>query len=108
MESSQSNHDTLTEALRAAYRARSETPVEADQLWRVRVMNHIRCLEPPDAQENAAAFFNERLWRFTPVVCLLIVMLSVTLAVTDFSVGYEVTQFFMNDPVEFTVAQLWG
>ena len=108
MKSFAHNHDRLKEALRRAYHAREQAPIEGDELWRMKVMSHIRRLEPSDGRTIAAALFTHYLWRLTPVVCVLIIMLSLAVMAVDFSLEYEVMQFFINDPVEFTVAQqMW-
>ncbi|MCK9274880.1 MAG: hypothetical protein M0P57_07310 [Syntrophales bacterium] len=105
MKKFQVSESTLRKALQAAYRERAAGPFEAEGFWRMEVMSHVRRLELP-AQKNAVSFFNERLWRLTPALCLLIVMLTAAVAAVDMSMEREVMQFFAADPVEFTVAQL--
>ena len=108
MKSFAHNHDRLKEALRRAYQAREQASIENDELWRMNVMSHIRRLEPADGRTTAAALFTHYLWRLTPAVCVLIIMLSLAVMAVDFSPENEVMQFFINDPVEFTVAQqMW-
>jgi len=106
MKTVQHTQDRIRKAFRATYRARAEEPIDVDALWQIKVMSHIRRLGSPGSERTAALFFNRYLWRLTPVVCLLIVVLSVAVMAIDFSLEYEITQFFMTDPVEFTVAQL--
>ena len=108
MKSFAHNHDRLVKVLRRAYQTREHASIDTDDLWRMNVMSHIRRLEPADGRTIAAALFTHYLWRLTPVVCVLIIMLSLAVMTVDFSPEYEVTEFFMNDPVEFTVAQqMW-
>ena len=86
----------LTEALAAAYREKEGA--EVDELWQIRVMNHVRRLDPIRSEALSFKLFEQYVWRFAAVACLLILMLAVVLIRGEFIPEYEIAQAFMEDP----------
>ena len=106
MNSMQDREAQLREALRTAYQNRGA--MDLDDLWQAKVMAHIRSLKSTDYQMDFSMIFNRFIWRFTPVVCLLIIMLTAVLVKFDFTPEYELTRGYITDTVQFVTGQLWG
>jgi hypothetical protein len=71
---------------------------DAHTLSAAKVMSHIRRLGP---KTNFLAQFESLVWRFAPVVCILIVALAVCMMRIDFVSEHEINTILINDPVEF-------
>ena len=108
MKSLDKKEQKLQEALRAAYFHKEETEVELGSRWQMDTMRDIRRLGPLNAQINPFQFFNRFVWRFATVACTLALMLSVYVGFTGWNPVNEVANLFLDDPVEFTVAQAFG
>lgn len=106
MNSMQERGAKLREALMTAYQNRGVMGL--DDLWQAKVMAHIRSLGSIDYQMDFSVIFNRFLWRLTPVVCLLIVILTAVLINFDFTPEYELTRSYITDTVQFVAGQLWG
>lgn len=106
MNFSYSDFEKILKVLTAAYRAKQ--PRELDEAWQAGVMNHIKKLEPLKTDTSVAVFSNKFMWRFVPASCVLILLLSFVLMIGVFEPEYELTKIFLNDPVGYTVTQLWG
>jgi hypothetical protein len=106
MNSMQDRETKLREALRTAYQDRRG--IDLDDLWQAKVMSHIRSLGSIDYQMDFSVIFNRFLWRLTPVVCLLILILAAVLMNFDFTPEYELTRVYITDTVQFVTGQLWG
>ena len=96
----------IRETLGVAYREKK--PVPTGELWETRVMGHIRSLGAPVPAASFSTIFGRFVWRFAPVACILIVVLTIGLANLDYAPEYELTTTFMTDPIESTFEQLWG
>ncbi len=106
MKFSYSDLEKTLKALTAAYHVKE--PIELDNAWQVAVMDHIKKLRPLKPDTSIVVFSNKFMWRFVPATCILIVVLSFILMIGVFEPEYELTKIFLNDPVEYTVTQLWG
>jgi hypothetical protein len=106
MNFSYSDFEKTLKSLTAAYHAKQ--PRELDEAWQVGVMDHIKKLRPLKTDANGAVFSNKFMWRFVPATCVLILILSFSLMIGVLEPEYELTKIFLNDPVGYTVIQLWG
>ena len=77
MKFTKKHEDTVKEILTGAYHEKEK--IEVGDSWLVRVMGHIRDLGPLDTKRNSFELFEQYLWRFSPVLCLLILVLAVFL-----------------------------
>jgi hypothetical protein len=89
----------IMRALAAAYNKRDRA--EIGDMWKRRVMGHIRSLGPLYLKTGYFELFQQSLWRLTPVACLLSVVLIVAIAKMDFFSDYEIAKIFISDPKDF-------
>jgi hypothetical protein len=94
--------EKLKEALIKAYREKDD--LEVPKLWAEQVMNHIRRLGPINKQSFLLQF-QQLVWRFAPVACMLIVALVIYMIKVDFVPEYEIAEILMNDPVGFVLVE---
>jgi hypothetical protein len=99
----------LRQVLRDVYRQRetSDAP-DLDGQWETSLMRRVRMLELPESGQSPFLSFTECVWRLTPVSVVLIVVLTVCM--TQFGVisEYEIATRFMNDPLGFSLTQVFG
>ena len=95
----------IRKALRAAYHEKENS--ETGDLLRVRVMGHVLSLDPPAPQTAYLELFQQLLWKLTPVMCGLVVVLGLALAKMDFIESYELAKSFVNDPADFILLTLY-
>ena len=48
------------------------------------------------------------MWRFAPVACVLILMLTLCIINLDLVPEYEMVKLFVEDPIEFSYVQMFG
>ncbi len=106
MKSLKNDYTKLKELLMRAYHEK-EKP-EIDELWQMRVMNHIRSLGPISARRKYFMLFEQSVWRLAPVACLLILVLAAFLIKLDFIPDYEMAKLFIDDPLEFIFVEWFG
>lgn len=106
MRSAGDRDEALQGALRRAYRERER--VEIGEEWRSGLMERIRRSGVPEARQDFFLVFEHFLWRLTPAICLLIILLGVVLFKVGFFSDQEVFRQFLGDPMEKTMAQLFG
>ena len=106
MKSHKNGHTKLKELLMRAYHEK-EKP-EIDELWQMRIMNHIRSLGPISARKKYFMLFEQSVWRLAPITCLLILVLAAFLIKLDFIPDYEMAKLFIDDSVEFIFVQWFG
>ncbi len=106
MNFSYSDFEKTLKALTAAYHAKQ--PIEFGEAWQAGVMDHIKKLRPLKTDTSIVVFSNKFMWRFVPATCILILTMSFVLMIGVFEPEYELTKIFLNDPVGYTVTQLWG
>ena len=102
------NKRKLQEMLKAAYLHKEHTDVELGSRWQMDVMRDIRRLGPLNATSNPLVFLDRFVWRFAMGTTALVLFLSVYVGFTGWNPVNEVTTFLLSDPVEFTVAQVFG
>jgi len=105
MKSLDQKHGVLKEILRQAYHEKEN--LEVDNQWQLNVMRRIRRLGPVKSRPNFFMFFEQFVWRLTPVTCLLIIVLATIFFKLDFTPEYEVFTSFINDKEELTLVQLF-
>ena len=104
MKSGKEEHiEAIKESLATAYHEKGKGDV--DELWQMRVMSHIRSLEPLHSKVSYSEVFGKLVWRFAPVLCVLILILLACIIQLDFISDYEIAEMFMEDPVDFTLFQ---
>lgn len=106
MNFSYSDFEKILKSLTAAYHAKR--PRELDETWQAEVMDHIKKIGPLKTDTNGAVFSDKFMWRFVPATCILILILSFGLMIGVLEPEYEFTKIFLNDPIGYTVTQLWG
>ena len=98
--------ETLRQVLRRAYQEREK--VEVTDQWQEEVMRRIREFGKIEASPSFLAMFEQLVWRLVPVICLLILGLTVLLSSFDFISGYDVIELLMNSTEEITLNQFFG
>ncbi len=98
----------LEDTLRSAYHRRENVAVNTGGQWQMDVMCDIRRLGPLNAQNNPLVIFNQFVWRFATVACMIVLFLSVYTGVTGFNPTDDIADMFLGDPVEFTLVQDFG
>ena len=106
MMSGKHEQEALREILRLA-REEKENIVIGDQ-WQEAVMRRIREFGPIEAKPGFLLMFEQFVWRLAPLVCLLILGLTVLFSSVNFTPGYEAIQLLMNGSEELTVVQFLG
>ena len=87
--------DRLQQALKKAYHLRDAVPVE--QGWETQVMRQVRGLGPLNRGPGWVDFIEGYFWKFAPVVCALILVLSVALIFQfDFISDAEMAKTFFE------------
>lgn len=92
----------VLKALSSAYFRREKAEV-ADTWLEAGVMGHIRSLDPFYLRTSYFEFFQQFLWRLSPVACVLAVTLAVLILRMDFFSDYELAKIFISDPKDFIV-----
>ena len=100
------DHRRLKNLFIRAYHEREKPDV--DELWQMRVMNHIRSLGSVRSGGGYLALFEQSVWRLAPMTGLLIMILVAVLLVLDFMPDYEMAKILIDDPVKFTVVEWFG
>ncbi len=103
MGSIKKDQEKLKKTLTAAYYEKEKTAV--NKRWQIRVMSHVRDLGPLNVKTNFLELFEGFVWKFAPVVCLLILALTIILTKLDFVSDYEIAKAFMEDPLDFSLFQ---
>ena len=98
--------DKIVKVLSGVYHAKE--PIDIDESWQFEVMTHIRRLGPLHTDRAVIAFSDYFMWRFVPAVCVLIAIVTFVLSQGIVTPEYEMTRFFFDDPIQYTVTQLWG
>ena len=101
-------HEVLQSILRKAHRQKEN--VEVGDQWQQEVMRRVRELGALQPAPSFSEMLEQLVWRLVPVICLLILGLTVLFAVSDFTSGYDVFQLLMNGngTEELTFALLAG
>lgn len=85
---------------------------EIPNRWQQNVMNRIRILEHSnnklDREISFSALFEQYLWKFAPIACVLALILSIYIFQADFQAEYEMAKLFIDDPLEFNLIQSFG
>ena len=99
--------DRLQQALKEAYHLRDTVPVEPG--WEKQVMRQVRGLGPPDPGRSWVDFIEGCFWKFAPVACALILVLSVALIFQfDFISEAEAAKTFFEGSVDYSFFQVLG
>ena len=94
----------LRDAFATTYREKEK--IEVDERWQVRVMDHIRSLDPLYPKTNFFEVFQRFLWRLAPIACALILLLGAALSQLDTVSDDELTKVFLEDPADYTLLAL--
>jgi len=104
------NENKYRQILTKAYFEKENLPIKNG--WQDDVMRHIRSLEHhgKKIRKEISNFiiFEQYLWKFAPVACVLALMLSIYIFQADFQTEYELAKIFLNDPLEFNLIQSFG
>ncbi len=98
----------LHKTLKDVYFGKENIEVALNSHWRMDVMRDIRRLGPLNAQTNPLQFFNRVVWRFATVACMLTLILCVYVGFQGWNPVDDVAALFLDNPIEFTVAQALG
>ncbi len=103
---SESHYMRLKKALISAYSEKKN--VEVGDHWQAETMRRIRQVGPLESRAVYLLSFEQRVWRFAPVACALILIFSICLFNLDFAQEYEMSKLLLDDPVEYAFVQLFG
>ena len=106
MNSLKTEPEVMQAILRKAHRQKEN--VEVGDQWQQEVMRRVRELGALQPAPSFSEMLEQLVWRLAPVICLLILGLTVLFAVSDFTSGYEVFQLLMNGTEELTFAFFAG
>ena len=99
--------DGLQQALKKAYHLRDALPVE--QGWETQVMRQVRGLGPLNHGRGWIDLFEGYFWRFVPVACALILVLSVALIFQfNFISEAEMAKTFFEGSADYSFLQVLG
>jgi hypothetical protein len=106
MRSNKKDYIKLENALIKVYREK-EKPKVSEQ-WEMSVMQHIRSLGVLPFKTSPFELFEQLGWRFAPVVCVLIALLTFWMVKLDFVPEVELTKFSIEHPIEASYIEMPG
>ena len=106
MKSDKDAYTRLESVFKRAFRDKEKA--KPSEHWQQNMMSHVRSLEPLNATTNYFELFEQFVWRFAPVACVLIIMLTFCIVNLDLVPEYEVVKLFVEDPIEFSYVQIFG
>ena len=96
----------LREIFKLAYLEKEN--LEVGDQWQGEVMRRLRKLGAIQPAPGFLEMLESFVWRLAPVTCLLILVLTAVLIVSDFTSEYEVIQLLMNGTEELVLPQFYG
>ena len=99
-------NEVLKEIFRLAYLDKEN--LEVGDQWQGEVMRRLRKLGAIQPTPGFLEMLESFIWRLVPVTCLLILLLTAVLVVSDFTSEYEVIQLLMNSTEELIMPQFYG
>ena len=106
MKSDKDAYTRLESVLKRAFREKEKA--KPDEQWQQQVMSHVRSLGPLNVKTDYFEIFEQLVWRFAPVACVLILVLAVCIINLGLVPEYEVVKLFVEDPIEFSYVQMFG
>ena len=102
MTAHENNSEVLRRILRQAYRGKDN--IEVGDHWQDEVMRRVRELGAIEPAPSLLDMLEQLVWKFAPVACLLILVLTAVLLQFDFNYQYDIFYLFTNgtDDVTFT------
>lgn len=101
------NYTQLENALIRAYREKQKPRVS--EQWEMNVMQHIRSLGAlPFKTTSPFEFFEQFGWRFAPVACVVIALLTFWMVKLDFVTEDEMAKFSIEHPIEASYVEMLG
>ena len=98
------DHVKLKKALASAYWKKEKAKVS--DLWQVKLMEHIRNLDPLHTRLSYLDLFQRLVWQLVPVACVLVLILGMVLSQVDFMTDYVIAKIFIEDPVNYSLFAL--
>ncbi len=99
--------DRLQQALKEAYFLRDTVHVEPG--WETQVMRQVRGLGPLNSGRSWIDLIEDYFWKFAPVACILILVLSIALIFQfDFIKEAELARTFFEGSVDYSFFQVLG
>ena len=98
------DHIKLRKVLSSAYRKKEN--VEVSDVWQVKVMEHIRNLDPFHTQPSYLDLFQRLVWQLVPVACVLVLILGMVLSQVGFTTDYVIAKMFIEDPSNYSLLAL--
>jgi hypothetical protein len=102
----ENHHMKLEMELKSAYRERDL--IETGDLWQAETMRRIRLIGPHSVRAGYLLGLEQLLWRFAPIACVMIFICCAGLLSLDLTRGFEMARLFLDDPIEYVVAQSFG
>jgi len=103
MTAHENKRDALRQILRQAYRGKDK--IEVGDHWQDEVMRRIRKLGAIEPAPSFLDMLEQLVWKFAPVACLLILVLTALLFQFDFNSEYDIFYLFTNGTDEVTFTQ---
>jgi len=94
----------ILKAFRQAYRSKPE--VQLDEAWQSDVMRAVRTIGV--RYQKIHMGFDRFVWRLSPAVIVLILLLGICAARMEFIPGYELAGLFFKDPTNYLLMQSVG
>jgi hypothetical protein len=98
------DHVKLRKALASAYQGKENA--EVGDLWQVKIMEHIRNIEPFYTQPSYLDLFQQLVWKLAPVACALVFILGIILSQVNFMPDFEMAKMFLEDPANYSLFAL--
>jgi hypothetical protein len=95
----------LENVLKKAFLGKEKAEPSAQ--WQENVMRRVRNVGPLNATTGSLDLFEQFLWRFAPIACVLIIVLTCCIIYLGLVPEYEVVELFIKDPIEFSYVQMF-
>ncbi len=106
MKSPDNEHEAMEKIFNRAYVEKEK--LDISDHWQLNVMRRIRNLGPVDTDTFSFIRFEKVVWRLTPAVCLLILILGAVLFRFEIVPESGLFQVLLNGEEELSISQFMG
>lgn len=102
---SKKDHKRLKEVLATAHYEKEKK--EIGELWREKVMAQIRSAAPRPSNVDYFEAFGRFVWRWSPVACVLVLLLAGAAIQLDFMPEYEIAKILMEESIDYSLLEIF-
>ncbi|MBT3312218.1 MAG: hypothetical protein HN737_05780 [Desulfobacterales bacterium] len=101
------DNEKIEKVLVTAFREHEKSSVDGltDKVWQQNVMSSIRKIGLHKTEKEFTVLLGQFFWRLAPVACILIIIMTYFMYNFGFSVEYELSEAFLNQPAEYNLLQ---